>query len=100
MKVTSKRGERERALAFIVRMNYLMHTDLLAKKIKPPGCITRRLGSHFSFTDFCVNRGSNISWALSHRYDWKRALSCTTRVFVNLAFPLLPARHHSYTGDG
>lgn len=86
-----KRGSKARALAFIIRMNYLMDTDLLRDRSVFPVALERRLRSlNLPFGD--IASSSNFTWAHSCLYNWNRVLSCTLRVFVPLTFPLLGAR--------
>lgn len=77
-----------RALAFIIRMNYILDTDLLKVRLGLPPYMEKLLaGYKLSYRD-TIGMRSNVTWAHSSMYSWERVLSCTVRVFVNLTFPL------------
>lgn len=96
-----KTTSRMRALAFIVRMNYIMDTDLLTTKVRLPGCISRRLDIlNLRYSEGCLGPRSNVTWAHSRTYDWRRVLCCTLKNFVNLAYPLLANRFRTVSSIG
>jgi hypothetical protein len=89
----SGRGNREKALAFIVRMNYILDSGLLTSKPGLPVAMTGVLQLfRLSYKDYLSLGVTNCTWRHSVFYNWAGALSCTLRVFFPLAFPLFGER--------
>jgi hypothetical protein len=96
-----KVGEKGRALAFLVRMNYMLDTDLGDFKIRLPDYVGRCLSTlGEAYLGGFLNRGANVTFALAPKYNWRRALSCVLRRFVNLAYPRLAARFRTVSSVG
>jgi len=92
------RGNRVKALAFIVRMNYILDSGLLKYRPQPTKLFSRLLQTfHLSFRDYLATGSVNVSWRHSVSFNWMGALSCTLRVFFPLAFPLFGERFRSVT---
>jgi len=89
----SKLDAKGRALSFLVRMNYMMDTDLGRIKIHLPDYVGRCLTTlGEAYLGGFLNMGANVTFALAPNYNWRRALSCALRRFVNLAYPRISAR--------
>jgi hypothetical protein len=91
----SLKTEQRKALAFIVRMNYI--SDIVSRDgyYDPSRSRPLRLDRNFSrrlrffrrSLTSCVSGCSRTCWAHSPFYNWRGVLSCTLRRFVDLAFP-------------
>lgn len=95
-----KHGSKARALAFIVRMNYLIDTDFLKNRSVFPWIMGRHLSAFkMSYAD-SIGPACNFTWAHSCFYNWRRVLSRTLRVFVPLSFPFFRSRIRRVTTYG
>jgi len=96
-KISPKQGEKMRALAFIVRMNYILDTNVLRDKfVGLPSFVSRPMSLlGLSYHGSMVGMRSNVTWAHAPMFNWRRALSCTLRVFVNLTYPFLGSRYRT-----
>jgi len=94
-----RNGRKARGLAFIIRMNYLMDTNLNSVRLRLP-IVYEKFLNFFggSFTELL--RVSNVTWAHSASHNWQKVLSCTLRRFVNLTYPLLGARFRGVSSHG
>lgn len=92
----SSTSEKRKALAFIVRLNWLMdygtptsHGAWLPPQQKPtlPCFYSRALVAyHQSFIDQ-IKSARQLSWAHSPFYKWGAVLACTVRRYINLCPP-------------
>lgn len=90
----SGRDNRVKALAFIVRMNYILDSGLLSFRPQPMrrfSLVLSHLGG-CSYSDYIARGVTNVTWRHSVMFNWMGALSCTLRVFFPLAFPLFGER--------
>jgi hypothetical protein len=94
-----KMDEKRRALALLVRMNYILdfhHQFNLVDRTSAFFCLPARrlrvfcrvygpIYSNGSYQSISIGMRMNTSFALSSDYNWKRALACTVGNFVHLA---------------
>lgn len=102
----SQMTEKEKALALLVRMNYILdfphlsgvasHISFFCLPARRIRSFVRSCGPIYENGSYCTkvcNIRVNTSYALSTNYSWKGALACTLRNFVHLLSALLqPAR--------
>lgn len=96
-------SSQRKALAFIVRMNYI--SDLIVRDgyydptkqgpLRPDGNFSVRLRYFRRTLMSTISGSSRNSWGHSPFYEWRRVLSCTLRRFVDLASPALGLRRPS-----
>lgn len=91
----SKLREQQKALAFIVRFNYI--ADVVAilgyfdpnYRLKPARNFSRYLRFYRMSLMDTISGSSRLSWGHSPFYNWRGVLSCTLRRYVDLALPAL-----------
>jgi hypothetical protein len=92
-------SEARKAMAFIIRLNYLTDTTLL-RGGDPTSSVLPRVPRAFSVRLRFLRRplmdtisGSRLlCWGHSPSFNWRGVLSCTLRRYVDLAFPALGPR--------
>jgi hypothetical protein len=99
----SRLSEKQRALALIVRMNFISDHWTNGKLFGPgaafcksppqlPLYLRESLRAYRStLLQSCIkSAGRNLSWAYSPNYNWRAVLACTVRRYVNLVLPSRP----------
>jgi hypothetical protein len=98
-RASSHLSDRRNALAFIVRLNYLTdviihfgHEATVTRRLPVPEYFSDTLSAFRQKLTLCVSGSQRVCWGHSPFYNWRGALSCALRRYVDLAYPCFRTR--------